>query len=58
MKRLSILLTGALAFLSTGLSAEKLVKQVNPLVGTAGFGNVYPGAHEELDGGELLFVMK
>ena len=44
MNRLSILLAGVLACLATEVSAEKLVKYVNPLVGTAGFGNVYPGA--------------
>ena len=44
MNRWSLFLAGLLAFLSVEMSAEKLVKYVNPFVGTAGFGNVYPGA--------------
>ena len=44
MNRWSLFLAGVLAFLSVEMSAEKLVKYVNPFVGTAGFGNVYPGA--------------
>ena len=50
MNRLSILLAGVLALLATEASAEKLVKYVNPLVGTAGFGNVYPGAQVPFGG--------
>ena len=37
-------MAGILAFLTVEGSAERLVKYVNPFVGTAGFGNVYPGA--------------
>ena len=45
MKPKSLFLAAMLAFLSAaGLSAENLVSYVNPFVGTAGFGNVYPGA--------------
>ena len=44
MNRWSLFLAGLLAFVSVEMSAEKLVKYVNPFVGTAGFGNVYPGA--------------
>ena len=50
MNRLSILWAGVLALLTTEVSAEKLVKYVNPLVGTAGFGNVYPGAQVPFGG--------
>ena len=50
MNRISILLAGVLACLTTEVSAEKLVKYVNPLVGTAGFGNVYPGAQVPFGG--------
>ena len=39
-----------LAFLSVGVSAENLTKYVNPFVGTAGFGNVYPGAQVPFGG--------
>ena len=33
-----------LACISVTVSAENLTRYVNPFVGTAGFGNVYPGA--------------
>ena len=50
MNRLSLTVAGALLFLSTALGAEGLAGYVNPLVGTAGFGNVYPGAQVPFGG--------
>ncbi len=45
MKRLSIsLFAGLLCFLTAYAQEEKLTSFVNPFIGTAGFGNVYPGA--------------
>ena len=44
MNKMATILAAVLAFVSVGLSAENLTKYVNPFVGTAGFGNVYPGA--------------
>ena len=50
MKRWSILWAALLALLSVGASAENLTQYVNPFVGTAGFGNVYPGAQVPFGG--------
>ena len=44
MNRLTFFLVALLACLSVPLSADNLTRYVNPFVGTAGFGNVYPGA--------------
>ena len=44
MKPKMMILAVLLACLSTGISAQQLTRYVNPFVGTAGFGNVYPGA--------------
>ena len=45
MKRLSIsLFAGLLCFLTAYAQEENLTSFVNPFIGTAGFGNVYPGA--------------
>ena len=44
MKKLFTLLTSLLILTSANAQEEKLTSYVNPFVGTAGFGNVYPGA--------------
>ena len=44
MKPKMMILAVLMACLSTGISAQQLTRYVNPFVGTAGFGNVYPGA--------------
>ena len=48
MKKLSIVAAALAACLSA--AAENPVKYVNPFVGTAGFGNVYPGAQVPFGG--------
>ena len=45
-----LLLAAAAACLSAGAAAQDLVQYVNPFVGTAGFGNVYPGAQVPFGG--------
>jgi len=45
-----LLLAAAAACLSAGAAAQNLVQYVNPFVGTAGFGNVYPGAQVPFGG--------
>ena len=50
MNKIALGLAAVLAFLSVGSSAENLTKYVNPFVGTAGFGNVYPGAQVPFGG--------
>ena len=44
MKKLFTLLTSLLILTTAKAQEEKLTSYVNPFVGTAGFGNVYPGA--------------
>ena len=44
MKKLFTLLTSLLILTAANAQEEKLTSYVNPFVGTAGFGNVYPGA--------------
>ena len=44
MNRISSVLAALIACISVTVSAENLTRYVNPFVGTAGFGNVYPGA--------------
>ena len=44
MKKLFTLLTSLIILTSANAQEEKLTSYVNPFVGTAGFGNVYPGA--------------
>ena len=39
-----LILASVLAFWCIGVKAQELTQYVNPFVGTAGFGNVYPGA--------------
>ena len=46
----SLILAAAMAILCTKASAQKLTQYVNPFVGTAGFGNVYPGAQVPFGG--------
>ena len=50
MNRKSLILAAVAACLSVGVYAEELVRYVNPFVGTAGFGNVYPGAQVPFGG--------
>ena len=45
-----LLLAAAAACLAAGAAAQDLVQYVNPFVGTAGFGNVYPGAQVPFGG--------
>ena len=49
MKR-ALLLISLSVFLSAGAPAQNLTQYVNPFVGTAGFGNVYPGAQVPFGG--------
>ena len=50
MNRKVLLLAALATFLYTGLTAGEHVRYVNPFVGTAGFGNVYPGAQVPFGG--------
>lgn len=50
MKKLSLLRAFVLAFFCVETSAQELTQYVNPFVGTAGFGNVYPGAQVPFGG--------
>lgn len=50
MKRRSFVLAALLSFLTLGAAAQELIQYVNPFVGTAGFGNVYPGAQVPFGG--------
>ena len=50
MNRKILFLAALLACLSASLPAQNLVRYVNPFVGTAGFGNVYPGAQVPFGG--------
>ena len=43
MNRKTMIVAAVAACLSVGMYAEEHVRYVNPFVGTAGFGNVYPG---------------
>ena len=50
MNKKSLLLAAVAACLAAQASAQDLVRYVNPFVGTAGFGNVYPGAQVPFGG--------
>ena len=50
MKKLSFAFVALLAFLAVESVAQELTQYVNPFVGTAGFGNVYPGAQVPFGG--------
>ena len=50
MNKKSLLLAAVAACLAVQASAQDLVRYVNPFVGTAGFGNVYPGAQVPFGG--------
>ena len=50
MKKLSFAFVALLAFLAVESAAQELTQYVNPFVGTAGFGNVYPGAQVPFGG--------
>lgn len=51
MKNLTKLFWAAvLALVCAEVPAQELIRHVNPLVGTAGFGNVYPGAQVPFGG--------
>ncbi len=51
MKKLfALLFTGLLCGLTVSAQEEKLTDYVNPFIGTAGFGNVYPGAQVPFGG--------
>ena len=50
MNRKSLFLAAVAACLAVSAAAQNLVRYVNPFVGTAGFGNVYPGAQVPFGG--------
>ncbi len=50
MKNRCFVLAALLSFLTLGAAAQDLIQYVNPFVGTAGFGNVYPGAQVPFGG--------
>ena len=50
MKRLFTFITAGLLAAGTIKAQEKLTQYVNPFIGTAGFGNVYPGAQVPFGG--------
>ena len=50
MKKMSLVWALVLALVTVEVSAQNLTQYVNPFVGTAGFGNVYPGAQVPFGG--------